>query len=360
LDGKPNVNNTISTVGFNNLNKTVQLTDVKKPNKKLKIPYDKNSYKKYKNNIRITSKNIEEEDIIINDKNIKNEINYKKKNQNQINITFNSNSTKDLNLQIKNKDEDNSNAKKKKLNHNKSNPNYNNSREYIYTKNNDNVLSHKILDNYQRKSPKHQEGNIKNNRCQSAVKTERRHAKTKKFLDLSTYDLTNTEIANGKKGNLKFLNNKNGKKQNTNYNGPIDIRNLVIGNSAKEINEKINYILYKNRVKFWKLNPCKFYCNKNGEIFVIENFLLSNNIIINYNKEKEDKKKENNEELNEVNELNRYSKSGTIDINHKDIKNNKPKKLFYIKVLSKDSSNLAQVKNINIIINKKFKEMKNK
>ena len=267
-----------------NLNKTVQLTDVKKPNKKLKIPYDKNSYKKYKNNIRITSKNIEEEDIIINDKNIKNEINYKKKNQNQINITFNSNSTKDLNLQIKNKDEDNSNAKKKKLNHNKSNPNYNNSREYIYTKNNDNVLSHKILDNYQRKSPKHQEGNIKNNRCQSAVKTERRHAKTKKFLDLSTYDLTNTEIANGKKGNLKFLNNKNGKKQNTNYNGPIDIRNLVIGNSAKEINEKINYILYKNRVKFWKLNPCKFYCNKNGEIFVIENFLLSNNIIINYNK----------------------------------------------------------------------------
>ena len=250
--------------------------------------------------------------------------------------------------------------KKKKLNHNKSNPNYNNSREYIYTKNNDNVLSHKILDNYQRKSPKHQEGNIKNNRCQSVVKTERRHAKTKKFLDLSTYDLTNTEIANGKKGNLKFLNNKNGKKQNTNYNGPIDIRNLVIGNSAKEINEKINYILYKNRVKFWKLNPCKFYCNKNGEIFVIENFLLSNNIIINYNKEKEDKKKENNEELNEVNELNRYSKSGTIDINHEDIKKNKPKKLFYIKVLSKDSSNLAQVKNINIIINKKFKEMKNK
>jgi GTPase SAR1 family protein len=27
LDGKPNVNNTISTVGFNNLNKTVQISD---------------------------------------------------------------------------------------------------------------------------------------------------------------------------------------------------------------------------------------------------------------------------------------------------------------------------------------------
>ena len=343
-----------------NLNKTIQLSDVKKPNKKLKIPYDKNSYKKYKNNIRITAKNIIEEDIITNDKNIKNEINYKKKNQNKINITFNSNLTKDLNLQIKNKDEDNSNVKKRKLNHNKSNPNYNNSREYIYTKNNDNVLSHKILDTYQRKSPKHQEENTKNNRYQSVVKTERSHIKAKKFFDLSTNDMTNTEIANGKKGNRKFLNSKNGNEQNTNYNGPIDIRNLVIGNSAKEINEKINYILYKNRVKCWKLNPCKFYCNKNGEIFVIEIFLLSNNIIINNNKEKEDKKEENNEELDEVNEFNRHNKCGTIDINHKDIKNNKPKKLFYIKVLSKDSSNLAQVENINIIINKKFKEMKNK
>lgn len=57
-------------------------------------------------------------------------------------------------------------------------------------------------------------------------------------MDLSTYDLTNTEIVNEKKGNWK---NKNGKKQNTNYNGPINIRNLVIGNSAKEVNEKINY-----------------------------------------------------------------------------------------------------------------------
>ena len=27
MDGKPNVNNTISTVGFNNLNKTVQISD---------------------------------------------------------------------------------------------------------------------------------------------------------------------------------------------------------------------------------------------------------------------------------------------------------------------------------------------
>ena len=343
------------------LNKTIQLNDVKKTNKKLKIPYDKNNYKKYKNNIRISAKNIEEEDIITNDKNKKSEINYKNKNKKQINIIFNSNSTKDLSLQIKNKDEDNSNVKKRKLNHNQSNPNYNNSREYIFTENNDNALSHNNLNNYQRKSPKHQEGNIKNNRYQSVVKTERSKSKIKKFLDLSTYDLTNTEIANRKKGNWKFLNNnKIGKKQNTYYNGPIDIRNLVIGNSMKEINEKINFILYNKRVKCWKLNPCKFYCNKNGEIFVVEIFLLSNKIIINNNKDKEDKKEENKEELNEVNEFDRHSKCGSIDTNYKDNKNNKTKKLFYIKVLSKDSSNVMQAKNINKIINKKCKEMKNK
>ena len=344
-----------------NLNKAIQLSDAKNKNKKSKIPYNKNNKKK----IRITYKNLEEENNK-NDINKTSDINYKNQNQNKMNITFNSNSMINLNKENRDKSKDSHMIKKRIVYHNKSNSmrgNFNNAREHIYTQNNDNIISHRNLNNYHRVIPKYQEGNNneKSNRYDSVIKTERNNEKSKKYMDMSAYEGANTEISNGKNGNLKFLNNKIGQKQKNNYYGPIDIKNIVIGNSANEINEKIINILHRNRVKCWKLNPWKFYCNKNGEIFTIEIFLLSNKITINDYKDegKEGKDGENKEEENEVKEFDIHSKHETIDDN-KDNNKNKTKKIFYITVLSKDCSNKTQAKNINKIINKRFHEMKNK
>ena len=91
----------------------------------------------------------------------------------------------------------------------------------------------------------------------------------------------------------------------------------------------------------------KFYCNKNGEIFVIEIFNLSNKIIINDDK---DKKEENG--VSEFDIDNNENKEKDKNKNE----NNKSR-IFYITVLSKDSSNKGQAKNINKIINKKFGEI---
>ena len=338
------------------LNKTIQLSDVKKTNKKSKIPYDKNSNKKFNKNIRLNFKNIEEEDIIPNDIN---KINYIKKTPEQMNKTFNGNSIRNLRNETKEKDKEKDNViKKRKVNHNKSNSmrgnlDYNHNKEHIYIHNNENVMSYRNINNYK----KNQEGNnnAKNNRYQSAIRTERNDGKTKKFLDLWAYEGTKTESAVGKNRNLKFLNND--KKQKNSYYGPIDIRNIVVGKSPNEVNERINDILIRNRVKCWKLNPWKFYCNKNGEIFVVEIFLLPNKIIIN-----NDKNEENKGEENEVKEFDIHSKNESMEENNDNNKknNNKTKKIYYITVLSKDSSNKTQAKNINKIINKRFKEMKNK
>ena len=224
-----------------------------------------------------------------------------------------------------------------------------------YTHNNENSMSLRNLNNYQRSvSRQHDGDNNKNkNRYQSVVKTERNNEKTKKFLNITAYEGNKTEITSEKNGNSKFLNNNNikkskiGKNVKNSYYGPIDIKNIVIGNSPDEVNEKLIDILHRNRVKFWKLNQFKFYCNKNGEIFVIETFILSNKIIINEEKEK-------HKDENEISEFNINNKNENEE--NKD-NNNKPKMIFYITILSKDSSNKAQAKNINKIINKKFGEI---
>ena len=146
----------------------------------------------------------------------------------------------------------------------------------------------------------------------------------KKYLKISAYEGTKTEITSEKNGNSKFLNNNNtkknkiGKNVKNNYYGPIDIKNIVIGNSPDEVNERLIDILHRNRVKFWKLNQFKFYCNKNGEIFVIEIFILSNKIIINEEKQKkeiarikkedEERKKKKNNDLEKLKELRELQK----------------------------------------------------
>ena len=358
-----NVNNTNTDINKSEiqtgiLNKTIQLSDVKKSNKKNKIPFNKNSNKNSnKKNIRIAFKNIEEEDIDI-DKDDNNRtstgINLSKSNSHKVNVTFTVNNTNNNNENNKINKIPVSN--KKKVNHHKSNSmrgNKNNNNGY--THNNENSMSLRNLNNYQRSvSRQHDGDNNKNkNRYQSVVKTERNNEKTKKFLNITAYEGNKTEITSEKNGNSKFLNNNNikkskiGKNVKNSYYGPIDIKNIVIGNSPDEVNEKLIDILHRNRVKFWKLNQFKFYCNKNGEIFVIETFILSNKIIINEEKEK-------HKDENEISEFNINNKNENEE--NKD-NNNKPKMIFYITILSKDSSNKAQAKNINKIINKKFGEI---
>ena len=171
---------------------------------------------------------------------------------------------------------------------------------------------------------------------------------------------------NGNFGNSKFLSkNKNININNitNNYYGPIDIKNIVIGNSVNEVNEILIDILQKNRVKFWNMSNLKFYCNKNGENFVIEIFFLSNKLVA-----KNDKIKEKNEiselDINSKkeneNDVDKEGNSNNNDNdNDNDKKNNdsKRKKMFYITILSKDSSNRNQAININNIINTKFGEI---
>ena len=354
IDNKNNALNK-TEMQSGNLTKEIQLSDTKRSNKKSQIPYDKKSYKKKnKKNIRIAFKNIEvEEDIIDNNKT--NDINYNKSKSNKINMTFNLNNSSNKDNLITN-----NNNIKRKIIHNKSNsmkynPNISNNR-YINTQNNDNLLSHRNLNNYHKSSTRQIEENpIKKNRYQSVIKTERITEKTKKNLNISAYEGTKTEIISGKNGNVSFLNNhKFGKKLKNNYNGPIDIKNLIIGDSTNEINEKLIDILHKHRVKFWKLNTLKFYCNKNGEIFVIEIFILGNKLTVKGDKIKGE---------NEVSEFNINKNENNNDLINKDINETKKniskiKKIFYITILSKDSSNKAQAKNINKIINKKFNGVK--
>ena len=178
---------------------------------------------------------------------------------------------------------------------------------------------------------------------------------------MTLYEGNKTKINSGKIGSPKFYNNNKNKveqKQKNIYYGPIDIKNIVIGDSINEINEKIADILNKNKVKNWKINPNKFYCNKNGVIFILKIFLTPNKIIINDNKIKENKEEPLfNRKIN--NDNNDIQKNKEDNNNAKNNKLNKTKKIFYITVLSKDNNNQEQTKSINKIINKSiWKDLK--
>ena len=359
------LNNTNATMIINkseaNLNKTFQLTDIKKNNKRSKIPYDKKANMKNKKNIRIAFKNIEEEDDIAKDDiNKTTDINIGKKG-----------SLSNMVDSLDNINNDNKVSKKKifhKKNYSMRGGNKNMS-GYIYTQNNENVMSHRNLNNKQRHSvSKAQDDDAKNHnqnkRYQSTIKTERNTDKTKKIFNMTSYEGTKTEVAiNEKNGNNKFLNSKKTKVakniRNNFYYGPIDIKNIVLGNSTNEINDKLIDILHKNRVKYWNLNPLKLYCNKNGEIFVIQIFILPNKIKVNNDEKEKDKNKDENEvrefDLNKNENEDEKESKDNINSNNK-----KSKMIFYISVLSKDSNNKTQAKAINKIINKKLGEMHKK
>ena len=330
-------------------------------NNSLKAKNDKNeksNNKKFKKNIRISFKKIQE---VIEENGLINGINSNKNNQKKkINITFGSNMRNSAFTTYKK----GANNKKKNEIHSKIKTlreTYN-PKGHIYTDSNELAFSYENINKYKRKimlrTDRNNNKDIKINRYDSVVKTERNNGKGKPFLEMTLYEGNKTKINSGKIGSPKFYNNNKNKveqKQKNIYYGPIDIKNIVIGDSINEINEKIADILNKNKVKNWKINPNKFYCNKNGVIFSLKIFLTSNKIIIN-----DDKIKENKEESlfhSQINNDDQKNKEGNN--NGKNNKHNKSKKIFYITILSKDSNNQEQAKSINKIINKSiWKDLK--
>ena len=238
-----------------------------------------------------------------------------------------------------------------------------NPKGHIYSSNNELAFSQDNINKYKRKITIKKErnyniNNIKINRYDSIAKTERNNGKEKPILEMNLYDGNKTTKANnGKIGNFKFYNNNNrmDQKQKNIYYGPIDIGNIAIDNSIYEINEKIIDILNKNKVKNWKMNQYKFYCNKNGIIFVLEIFLLPNKIIVNNNKIKEKEESLFDSQIYSDNNEDNKNKEGNN--NDKSNKQSKSKKMFYITVFSKNTNNQDQAKSINKIINKSLWKM---
>ena len=207
------------------------------------------------------------------------------------------------------------------------------------------------------------ENKIKNKRNTNSKNMSYESKSLKNLEELKYIDKKDINNLNGtisecsSKSNINAINQKKVKKLNYTktktklknfYYGPIDIINIVIGNSSNQIIEKITEILIKTRVKYWKLNELKFYCNKNGKIFAIEIFNLSNKIVINDDK---DKKEENDFSEFDI-ENSEEEKKNKNDNN----RNNKLNKLFYVTILSKDGSKGEVPKTINKIIIKNFNE----
>ena len=279
-----------------NLIQTVQISEIKQTNKKSRIPYYKNNNKKYKKNIRIAFKNIEEEEEDNNNNN--SVIKYNKRRSNQMNSTYHlDHSNNNANNTNNNNENKGAYYKKKELNHINNHKSariiYDDNNRHVCTQTNDNMISHRDLNNNQKRSvSRPQDSNPKKQRYQSNTKIEKNLERKKKCLYPSAYEGNQTEIMNGNYGNSKILNkNKNKNNVTNNYYGPIDIKNIVIGDSVNEINEILIEILQKNRVKFWNMSNLKFYCNINGENFIIEIFFLSNKLVVKDDKKNNDNKR---------------------------------------------------------------------
>ena len=330
-----------------NLNKALQLSEVKETKNISKFSHIKVTNQNHKKNIRLNYKNIEQEDFI------KNDIEQKK--------TFRHYKVKsDFDLSYNNNHKNRS-SEKRKINHIKSNS----------IEINNNSKANKFLNSYQNShkasNQPYKEFIYKNSfKYPSMVKTDRNMNKIKKYINISSFEgPLKTEIQNEKKGYNKFWQKKQEEQiiKECYYKGPIDLKNIFFGNSIDEIQEILIGILIKNRIKYWKMNSFRFYCKKNGESFVIRIYILSDKIKTNNNgylhiskeeikvSEFDINKKEENEEIkiNEDNNINSINK----------ICEDKGDKcmIFYVCVLSKESNNKSQARQINKIINKKLSEI---
>ena len=122
-------------------------------------------------------------------------------------------------------------------------------------------------------------------------------------------------------------------KKNT-YNGPLEIKNLIISNTIEYIHDNINKSLRKNQIKFWKLNPYKYSCcAKNMDKFYIEIYYIS--------------------KLNESNDTIKKNEILEDSENENDDENNSNRKyIFYLKLLlSQDINDIPNSKLLEKVIN---------
>ena len=338
-----NENHNLSHVG--NLNKALELSEVKESNPINKLSNIKASNQNYQKNIRLTYKNIYQEEFVQNDIQPKKTFGHTKI-RSGINLSFNIN---DKNIHKQNSM--NKSAEKRKINHLKSHS----------IEVNSNSKANKVISSYQntQKNQPYKEFLYKNSfQYPSIVKTDKNVNKMKKFINLSSFNgPLKTEINNDKKGNQKFWKKKQEEDiiKECYYKGPIDLKNIFIGNSIDEIQEILIGILIKNRIKFWKMNSFRFYCKKNGESFVIRIYILSDKI---KTKNSEENISKNKEEI-KVSEfdINKKSENEENKINGDNGNKIDRGMIFYICVLSKESNNKTQARQLNKIINKKLSEI---
>ena len=157
--------------------------------------------------------------------------------------------------------------------------------------------------------------------------------------------------------NISFVNlHKNDHKhmlEPRKYNGPVDIKCILVTHSLDLLIDKISNLLNKNKIVRTIINPYKMKCSKGGEIFYIEFMNLNNNTI-----------KINNKELyNEFNYYNESSYSHENDVKYKTITERKEGKslmMYYFTILSKSGNNKSAAKMISRIICSQFNLFKNK
>ena len=351
-NNKKIINNNNSSVRLHN--KTLEITDTKNSarkknihvnnrnedlhnNKNLnenndnKIKNNNSTHKIHKKNIRISFKpicgaddstNINEKNNTISDLNKYNNKSIriiKPRINDSLNVTFkNKNSSiiktnpkKNVNTdKNKNTIDVNTSAikkpKKKNLHHKSKSMHEINENEYLKNKKHLNCSTN-IL---QTSNDPNEPSKTDRNKYAAIIKTDREEYKVKKEIkplneNLSTNDILRANNKYQLSTATSFCDiNKNKK----NY-GPIDIKNLFVADSLKKMLEKLFIVLRRNKVKFWKISPIKYYCKKNGENFNIEILTLSEKLKI----AKDSIKKEENE-------------------------TNEKKILFYISVLSKESN----------------------
>ena len=198
--------------------------------------------------------------------------------------------------------------------------------------------------------------NLNNLNISSAGKCYNRNKKDK-VLSLISFEDSNksnknvliTEISQTEqnyKSNYMLTNNNSNNNYNIDpkkYRGPIIIKNIIVEENAIKLSEEITFLLKKNNINFWNVNPFKIYCRKNSEKYSISIYNIAGEI--NFNNEYNYKK----EDVNITEPNDKYCNTNCGGYYKKN------KQLFYVIVKPKldNYSNKATSENINrMIINK--------
>ena len=133
------------------------------------------------------------------------------------------------------------------------------------------------------------------------------------------------------------------------YKGPIVIKNIIVEENALKLSEEIAFILKKNNLCFWNVNPFKIYCRKKSEKFCINIYNIAGEINLNdkYNYKKED--------VNVSESSDKFSNTFSGGY----YKKSKQQKLFYVTVKPKldNYPNKAMSENINRMIVNKYNNL---